>query len=126
MNEMPGEFPGSYHKGPEGGYVECNPEFVLYDEQRALDLIACCGEHGSQKLLIHAMSFPDDFYDLHTGLAGQILLKMSMYKILMAAVIPSEKIGTGRFYEMVIETNRGKEFRVFSTELEAIQWLSGK
>jgi hypothetical protein len=32
-------------------------------------------------------------------------------------------VGTGKFYEFVIETNRGREFGVFYTRQQAEQWL---
>jgi hypothetical protein len=37
--------------------------------------------------------------------------------------VPSELIGTGRFYEFVLETNRRNDFRIFSSREDAIQWL---
>jgi PadR family transcriptional regulator AphA len=106
------------------GFVECLPSLLIVSEDDALELIAGCGENGTDRLLVHAESLPKEFYDLHSGLAGRILLKMSNYRIFLAAVIPPERIGEGRFSEMVLETNRGHEFRVFATRHEAIAWLS--
>ena len=106
------------------GFVECLPDMIIANEDDALELIGFCGENGTQRLLVHADNLPAEFYDLRTRLAGDILLKLSNYQIILAAVIPTEKIGTGHFYEMVLETNRGREFRVFNTRDEAVKWLS--
>jgi PadR family transcriptional regulator, regulatory protein AphA len=116
-----------YHfiAGGADGFVECLPDMIIANEDDALELIGFCGENGTQRLLVHADNLPAEFYDLHTRLAGNILLKLSNYQIILAAVIPNEKIGTGHFYEMVLETNRGREFRVFNTRDEAVKWLSG-
>jgi hypothetical protein len=108
----------------EPGFVECLPAMKIASEADALELIGFCGENDTDRLLVYAENLTADFYDLHTRLAGEILLKMSNYRIRLAAVIPTEKIGDGRFKEVVLETNRGGEFRVFNTRDEAIAWLS--
>ena len=106
-------------------FVECLPDMLIASEDDALELIAYCGESDTQQLLVHAVNLPAEFFDLHSRLAGNVLLKLSNYRIILAAVIPPEKIGTGRFSEMVLETNRGREFRVFTTRDDAVKWLSG-
>ena len=109
----------------EPGFVECLPAMKIASEADALELIGFCGENDTDRLLVYAENLTADFYDLHTRLAGEILLKMSNYQIILAAVIPSEQIGEGKFHEMVIETNRGRDFRVFNTREEAVAWLTG-
>ncbi len=105
--------------------MECLPDGDLIDsEAKALDLVGVCGELQNSKLLIHADNLPGEFYDLKTGLAGEVMLKFSNYRITAALVIPAEKIGQGRFYEMVLETNRGNQFRIFQTVEDAEEWFS--
>lgn len=107
-------------------FLECLPDdWRLDSEQKALDLVAACGENGTTRLMLHAESLTDDFYDLRSGLAGSMLLKFTNYHLQVAAVIPPEKIGSGRFYEMALETNRSREFRIFPTRPEAEDWLAG-
>jgi len=106
-------------------YLECLPdEWLLESEQAALDLVGACGEYGTDRLMLHAASLPEAFYDLHTRLAGDVLLRFSTYFIRVAAVIPVERSGQGRFGEMVLETNRGSQFRVYPTRDEAERWLT--
>lgn len=106
-------------------YVECLPDGgMLTSERDALELVAACGETGTNQVMLHAGNLPAEFYDLKTGLAGAVLLKMSNYRIRLAAVLTPALVGTGRFYEMVLETNRrSREFRVFYTRAEAEDWL---
>jgi|WetSurSiteA1Bulk_404760.scaffolds.fasta_scaffold06944_4 hypothetical protein len=108
------------------GFVESLPAMKISTEADALELIGICGENETDRLLVHAENLTADFYDLHTRLAGEILLKMSIYKVRLAAVITAEEIGDGRFSEMVLETNRGNAFRVFNTRDEAVAWLAGE
>lgn len=114
----------TYSKNGNQGFVECQPGMLIAGEDDVLDLISFCGENETDRLLIYAENFTEDFFDLHSGLAGKILLKLSTYRIILAAVISREKIGNGRFYEMVLETNRGHEFRVFENRSDAINWFS--
>ncbi len=104
--------------------IECLPQGgIISDEQSALDLLGICGEEHADSILLHSTNLSEDFYNLKTGLAGALMLKWTMYRIIVAAIIPPEKIGTGRFYEMVIETNRRNDFRVFPSRDEAVSWL---
>lgn len=99
---------------------------VLSSERDALDLVGECGGLGTQRLLIPREALHDDFFNLRTGLAGAAMLKWSNYRLMTALVLPSEIASEGRFGEMVLETNRRKsrEFRVFATREEALDWLS--
>jgi PadR family transcriptional regulator, regulatory protein AphA len=105
-------------------YIECTPDGgTIISEADALDLVAVCGEHRCHRLLIHASNLTPDFYNLRTGLAGNVLLKFSNYRIQAAAVIPTEIAEVGRFGEFVLETNRGQQFRVFHDRESAEAWL---
>lgn len=98
-------------------------EGILESDQDALDLVAVCGENKTRCILIHSEFLPKEFYDLKSGLAGSILLKFSNYHLKVAAIIPVENIGQGRFAEFALETRRSQDFRIFQQETDAINWL---
>ncbi len=105
-------------------YIDCLPGDGLLDcEQAALDLVAACDETGTDRLMLHAENLPETFYNLRTGLAGAVMLKFSNYRLRVAAVLTPELTNEGRFHEMVLETNRGQQFRVFYDRVSAEQWL---
>lgn len=105
-------------------YIDCrNNGNLLQNERDALDWVAICGEHQVSRLMLHAGNLTRDFYDLRTGVAGDILLKFTNYRIKVAAVLAPELVGEGRFREMVRETNRGNDFRVFYRHEDAEAWL---
>jgi PadR family transcriptional regulator, regulatory protein AphA len=105
-------------------WVECLEDGgILASEQDALDLVGACGESGARRLLIPTGCLGADFFDLRSGLAGQVLLKFSNYRITVAAVVAPEVSTQGRFGEFVWETNRGKAFRVFASLEDARAWL---
>ncbi len=105
-------------------FVEGIPgDTLIRNESDALDITGICGVNRAYRLLLHSDNLTDEFINLKTGVAGSVLQKLINYKIHMAAVIPAERIGKGRFFEMVTEANRGKDFRVFQDRDKAIDWL---
>jgi hypothetical protein len=110
---------------PNHTIVECLPgDGLLSSEQDALDLVAACGEAETDRLLLSESCLAPAFFDLRSGLAGVVLLKFSTYRIRAAAVVPAEVANAGRFGEMVYETNRGSQFRVYTNRVEALAWLA--
>jgi PadR family transcriptional regulator, regulatory protein AphA len=107
--------------------VTCIPDGTrISSETDALDAVAACGEYETYKLLIPGECLSESFYDLKSGLAGSVLLKFSNYGIQAGVLVQAEMIGVGKFYEFVLETNRGNEFRVFQDRDKALDWLVGK
>jgi DNA-binding PadR family transcriptional regulator len=105
-------------------YVEClSTEKPIHTEQDALDLIAACGEHDTNLLMIHAEAFSEEFFKLRTGLAGMILQKFINYRVRTAVVLQGERKFAGKFKEFLAEANKGKDFRVFNSTEEAENWL---
>jgi PadR family transcriptional regulator, regulatory protein AphA len=114
-----------YHTDGLDGWVEITDTvFRVETEDDALDIAALCTENGSSRLLTGPGVLGEKFYDLRSGLAGAVLQKFSNYRITFAAVIPAEKI-TGRFGEMVLEANKGKQFRFFTDRESGAAWISG-
>jgi hypothetical protein len=104
--------------------IECLPDGIpLRTETDILGLIGFCGEHLCGSVLVHAGVLPDEFYDLKTGLAGELLQKLVNYRITAAFIVEAEKAGSGRFYEMMIEANRGRQFFFCQEREQAVAWL---
>ncbi len=89
----------------------------------ALDLVAACGEQGTNHLLLQAENLSSAFFDLSSGLAGEILLKFSNYRIKVALVMPPDLQVSECFAEFASETRFNREFRIFYSEDSATQWL---
>lgn len=108
-------------------YLACSLDGLqnrLQSERDALDLVAACGENGTENLLLPAECLSPDFFRLGTGLAGAVLLKFSNYHIRCAVVIAPGQAGRGRFAELVLEANRrNRELHFFTGSAEAERWL---
>lgn len=92
-------------------------------EQDALDLVALCGEHETNLLMLPSQVLSDDFFKLKTGVAGGVLQKFINYYVKVAAIIPKEMVNVGKFKDMASEANRGNQFRIFTEKEAAEKWL---
>lgn len=105
-------------------YLELvSAETPLSTEQNAVDLVTLCLENDTNLLMLHNDTLSEDFFQLKTGIAGKILQKFITYHIKTAAIIPKNLVNKGKFKEMVLESNKGNQFRVFETKEDAESWL---
>jgi PadR family transcriptional regulator AphA len=111
----------------QNNYVEALAgDSRIEKENDALDLVAACVEFRTHRLLLDAENLPEDFYHLHTGLAGAVLQKFANYAIKVAAVLSPELVKQGKLQEMVLEANRSNQmFHVFYDREKAVEWLVG-
>jgi len=105
-------------------YIECDSaETPLSSEQDAIDLIAACWENDTSLVMLHSEVLAEDFFKLKTGLAGQVLQKFMNYHIKVAVIITDEQKIKGKFKELLAESNKRNDFRVFSNIEEAENWI---
>ena len=100
--------------------------FFEADGARPVDPVAAvvrCIEHGSRVLLFDAGALPDAFFDLSTGVAGELVQKLVDYDVRMAAVVPDLAARSARFREFAREANARRQFRFFETREEAVAWI---
>lgn len=77
--------------------------------------------HRVDAALLYPENMPDGFFDLSTGRAGAILQYLRNYRIRLAIVGSTEV--SSRFGEMVAEERKGRDFGMFDTRAEALDWL---
>lgn len=96
-------------------------------EAGALDatgVVTRCVESGARALLLDRAALPPAFFDLGSGFAGELLHRLGLYGIRMAAVVSDPSRCSRSFQDFVREANRGREFRFFPNREEAIEWLT--
>jgi len=64
-----------------------------------------------------------EFYDLTTGLAGEILQKVSNYHVRLAIFGSFEMVLGRRFRELMAESNTGSQVYFVRQKNEALTWL---
>lgn len=102
------------------------PAFFEPDGAHPVDPVAAlvrCIEHGTRALLFDRGTLPAAFFDLSSGVAGELVQKLTDYHVRMAAVVPDLERHSTPFGEFAREAGKGRQFRFFTTRQEAIDWL---
>jgi len=86
-------------------------------------LLSACIEAGYAALLLDRSTMPDEFFDLSSRLAGEVLHALSKYGVRLAAVIGDPAGYSDSFQRFVRESNRGRQYRFFGSRTDAIAWL---
>lgn len=85
-----------------------------------------CIEGGAHALLLDRAALPPEFFDLSSGVAGELLHRLSVYGIRMAGVVPDPASHSGPFQDFLRESNRGRQFRFFPAREDAVRWLESE
>ena len=84
---------------------------------------ACIGAEG---LVLTEFDLAPEFFDLHSGLAGELFQKFINYKIRVAIVLPDPKAYGERFGELAYEHTIHSMIRFVRSKDEAKVWLDTK
>ena len=91
--------------------------------QDVLDLMADCDYQGARKIILHEKNIIADFFDLKTGLAGEILQKFSNYFVELAIVGDFSKYSSQSLQDFIYESNKVGRINFVSSVEEAIEAL---
>jgi hypothetical protein len=87
------------------------------DAQDALDLIGNCSYQGAEAIILQEEDLAAEFFDLKTGMAGEVLQKFSNYRMRLAIVGDFEKYTSSSLKDFIFESNRsGRILFVRDTE----------
>lgn len=87
------------------------------------DALAACS--GSQGLILTQDDLAPDFFDLRTGLAGELFQKFINYKIRLAIVLPNPEDYGERVAELAYEHRSHCMIRLVRSIDGATAWLQG-
>jgi hypothetical protein len=99
-------------------------EEIVASGNDVLDLLANSEHYQSQKLLLDQAHLAPAFFDLSSGLAGEIFLKLTNYRVKTAVVADLAAIPSERFHELVYECNKGRQINFFTDFAAAEAWLA--
>jgi len=98
---------------------------LLKDEQSALDFIMTTSyETSSNRLTLNKEAISEDFFNLNTKLAGNILQKFVNYHIKFAIIGDFSVYSSQALKDFIYECNKGNHIFFVPTEQEAIEKLS--
>jgi hypothetical protein len=81
-------------------------KIVIKSTQDALDLMADCRYQGAGKIIIYEKNIIPEFFDLKTGIAGEILQKFTTYRVQLAIVGDYSKYTSKRLRDFIYESNK--------------------
>jgi hypothetical protein len=87
------------------------------------EMVVKCIEEGAASILLDEASLPAGFFDLSSGLLGELLHKTSTYRIPVALVVQDPKKYSANFQSFLREANQGNSTRSFPSRKDALQWL---
>jgi hypothetical protein len=105
------------------------PEPTFYEAGPSTDALAAvrhCIENGTYALLFDRGALAPPFFDLSSGIAGEVAQKLVNYGIRMASVVPDLSAYSPHFRDFARESNRGRRLRFFATRDEAVAWLESE
>lgn len=85
------------------------------------NLIGTC--FGASGILLTESELAPQFFDLKTGLAGDLLQKVTNYRLRTAILIKDARAYGPRFAELVLEHQSSRVVRFFHDRLDADTWL---
>jgi hypothetical protein len=100
-------------------------DLLIRDPQDALDLMAEAGYLGAGSIILLEEHLDPGFFDLKSGLAGEILQKFSNYNLKLALVGDFSKYKSKSLQDFIRESNRGNRIFFFDDFEAAIARLAG-
>jgi len=101
-------------------------ETIIKDVQSALDLIATVHyEKGSNSIVLDKAAVSEDFFNLKTGLAGEIVQKFVTYHVRLAIVGDFSTYQSKSLRDFIYESNKGKHIFFLPDLEQAVEKLSG-
>lgn len=100
-------------------------EILIKDTQSALDLIATVSyQTGYDRMMINKSAIFEDFFDLKTKLAGEILQKFVTYQTKFAIIGDFSVYSSKSLKDFIYECNQGNHIYFVENEQQAIDKLA--
>lgn len=100
-------------------------EILIIDVQSALDFIMTVQyETGCNRIILNKSAICEDFFDLSTRIAGEILQKFVNYNVKIAIVGDFSVYTSKSLKDFIYESNKGKDVFFLPDEKQAIEKLS--
>lgn len=93
---------------------------IIATAEDGLDLLGNLYYQDFDKIIIHEKNITADFFDLKTGMAGEILQKFSTYRVRLAIVGDFEKYKSKSLTDFIFESNTMRQINFVNSTAEAI------
>jgi hypothetical protein len=97
---------------------------LINETQDALDIMAECNYQDAGNILLYKHNLNPDFFDLKTGIAGEILQKFSNYRVRLAIIGDYSTYNNKSLRDFIYESNKAGRIIFASSKEEAISRLT--
>jgi hypothetical protein len=117
-----------FHDTPKGAKIaEITQESGLINSiDEMLDILANSWHNGCHGIILHEENLTRDFFDLKTGVAGEILQKYSNYRTKLAIIGDFSEIRSKSLRDFIRESNNRGTINFVPTITEALSKLDLK
>ncbi|KRE58364.1 DUF4180 domain-containing protein [Paenibacillus sp. Soil750] len=113
-------------KGDSQVAIVESTDILISNVQDALDLMASVQYlTGCDKFIINQWNLTEDFFELKTKLAGDVLQKYTNYHMKMAVIGEFDQYDSKSLRDFIYECNHGKQFFFVADEQAALDALHG-
>lgn len=99
---------------------------LIQNPQDALEILINCAYQGASKIIIQASQLLPEFFDLKTGIAGEILQKVSTYQLQVAIVGDFSQYTSKSLRDFIFESNKMGRVNFVASVEEARMKLCGQ
>lgn len=96
---------------------------LIKKAEDGLDLLGNLYYQDFDKIIIHQHNLISDFFDLKTGIAGEILQKFSNYRVCLAIVGNFNQYTSKSIKDFIFESNKAGQINFVNSTEEAISKL---
>lgn len=96
---------------------------IINKSEDGLDLLGDLYYQGFDAIIMHEKNIIPVFFDLKSGMAGEILQKFSTYRVRLTIVGDFSKYTSKSLKDFIYESNKGKQINFVSSTTEAISQM---
>ncbi len=97
---------------------------LIGEVQDALDLMADCSFRDSRRIILRKENFTPAFFDLKSGIAGEILQKFSTYDVRLAIIGDFSTYESKSLRDFIYESNKTGRINFVAGLEEAVDALT--
>jgi len=114
-----------YHSTPNGAKIaELEPgSEIINSVDEMLDILANSWHNGCHGIILHEENINRNFFDLKTGLAGEILQKFSNYRTKLAIIGDFSEVKSKSLRDFIRESNNRGTINFVPSITEALSKL---
>jgi hypothetical protein len=99
-------------------------KIVIKTIEDGLDLLGNLYYQNIDKIIVHKENITPDFFDLSTGVAGEILQKFSNYRVQLAIVGDFTPYSSKSIKDFIYESNKKQQINFLDSSADALNILT--